>query len=60
MLEDQIAQLRTNRDSWVQAGMQSKLTYCDPGHRPCVEVDENAGTFGTPGGPQDYQVLKGY
>jgi hypothetical protein len=59
-LRDEIATLQANHDAWVKAGMLGKITYCDPGHRPCVEVDESAGTFGTPEGPQDYQVLKGY
>lgn len=59
-LQDEITALRANHEAWVKAGMLSKLTYCDPGNRPCVEVNENAGTFGTPSGPQDYQVLKGY
>lgn len=59
-LQDQIIALRANHDAWVKAGMLDKLTRCAPGNRPCVEVNEDAGTFGTPGGPQDYQVLKGY
>jgi hypothetical protein len=59
-LQDQITELRANHDTWVKAGMLGKLTRCDPGNRPCVEVNEDAGAFGTPGGPQDYQVLKGY
>ena len=59
-LQDQITELRANHDAWVKAGMLDKLTRCAPGNRPCVEVNEDAGTFGTPGGPQDYQVLKGY
>jgi hypothetical protein len=59
-LQDEITELRANHDALVRAGMLGKLTYCDPGNRPCVEVNEDAGTFGTPGGPQDYQVLKGY
>jgi hypothetical protein len=56
-LEDQIAQLRTNRDSWVKAGMQNRLTYCDPGNRPCVRINESAGSYGANG---DYRVLEGY
>jgi hypothetical protein len=59
-LQDQITELRANHDAWVKAGMLGKITRCDPGNRPCVEVNEDAGAFGTPGGPQDYQVLKGY
>lgn len=59
-LQDQIAQLRDTRDQWVNAGMLGKITYCDPGHRPCVAVNESAGPFGPPGGDNDYRVLKGY
>lgn len=59
-LQDQITDLRANHDAWVKAGMLDKITRCAPGNRPCVEVNEDAGAFGTPGGPQDYQVLKGY
>jgi hypothetical protein len=59
-LQGEITELQANHDALVRAGMLGKLTYCDPGNRPCVEVNEDAGTFGTPGGTQDYQVLKGY
>jgi hypothetical protein len=59
-LQGEISDLQANHDSWVKAGMLDRLERCAPGNRPCVEVNENAGTFGTPGGPQDYQVLKGY
>lgn len=59
-LQDQIAVLQANHDAWIKAGMLDRLVRCDPGNRPCVEVNENAGTFGTTGGAQDYQVLKGY
>lgn len=59
-LQGEITELKANHDALVRAGMLGKLSYCDPGNRPCVEVNEDAGTFGTPGGPQDYQVLKGY
>jgi hypothetical protein len=59
-LQDEISELQANHDAWVKAGMLDRLERCAPGNRPCVEVNEDAGTFGTPGGPQDYQVLKGY
>ena len=59
-LQDQITELRANHDAWVKAGMLGKLTYCDPGNRPCIRVDESAGQFGPPGGPYDLRVLKGY
>jgi hypothetical protein len=56
-LQDQIATLQANHDAWVKAGMLDRLERCNPGNRPCVEVDENAGTFGTQG---DYRVIQGY
>ncbi len=59
-LQDQITTLRAHHDAWVKAGMLDQLTYCDPGHRPCVAVNEGAGSFALPGGPDDLRVLKGY
>ncbi len=59
-LQGEISALQANNDSWVKAGMLDRLERCAPGDRPCVEVNEDAGPFGTPGGPQDYRVLKGY
>jgi hypothetical protein len=59
-LQGEITELQANHDSWVKAGMLDRLERCAPGNRPCVEVNEDAGPFGTPGGPQDYRVLKGY
>jgi cell division protein FtsB len=59
-LQSEISQLQANNDSWVKAGMLDRLERCNPGNRPCVEVNEDAGPFGTPGGSQDYRVLKGY
>ena len=59
-LKNQISQLQANRDSFVKEGMLGQITYCDPGNRPCIEIDESAGTFGAPNGPQDYMVIKGY
>ncbi|MDE2342159.1 MAG: hypothetical protein KGL63_01990 [Betaproteobacteria bacterium] len=59
-LQAEIASMRANHDAWVKAGMLDKLTYCDPDNRPCVAINESAGQFGTPDGPQDYRVLKGY
>ena len=53
-LRDQITELQANHDAWGKAGMLGKLTRCDPGNRPCVEVNEDAGAFGPPGGSQDY------
>jgi hypothetical protein len=59
-LQSEISELQANHDSWVKAGMLDRLERCAPGNRPCVEVNEDAGAFGTPGGSQDYRVLKGY
>jgi hypothetical protein len=59
-LQSQIATLQANHAAWVKAGMLDRLGRCDPGNRPCVEVNESAGKFGQPGGAQDYRVLKGY
>lgn len=60
MLQNQITTLQANHQTWVKAGMLDRLGRCDPGNRPCVQVDESAGAFGVKGGPQDYRVLKGY
>jgi hypothetical protein len=56
-LEADVAALQATHDDWVQAGMLGKLTYCDPGNRPCIRVDERAGSFGDQG---DYRVIEGY
>jgi len=59
-LQDQISELQANHDSWVKAGMLDRLERCGADNRPCVEVNEDAGAFGTPGSPSDFRVLKGY
>ncbi len=59
-LRSEINELQANRDAWIKAGMLGKITYCDPGHRPCVAVNEGAGSFALPEGPDDLRVLKGY
>ena len=56
-LEAEIADLKASRDEWQKAGMLGKLAHCDPGHRPCIRVDESAGGFGDQG---DYRVILGY
>ena len=56
-LQGEITELQTNHDAFVRAGMLGKLTYCDPGNRPCIRVDESAGAFGTNG---DYRIIMGY
>jgi hypothetical protein len=59
-LQTEVANLQAARETWVQAGMLDKITRCGPDNRPCVEVDESAGPFGSNGGPNDYRVLQGY
>jgi hypothetical protein len=56
-LQAEVAEMQANRDEWARAGFLSKLTRCDPGNRPCVQVDERAGAFGD---RSDYRVLLGY
>lgn len=56
-LETDLAGIRANYDEWVQKGMLGKLDHCDPGYRPCIEIDEKAGRFGP---AADYRVIKGY
>ena len=54
-LDAEIAELKGNRDAWVKAGMAAKLEQCGPKNRPCIPVDESAGTFGRQG---DYRVIR--
>ncbi len=56
-LASELADMQANRDELAKAGLMAKLTRCNPGNRPCVRVNENAGAFGTAG---DYRVLLGY
>ncbi len=56
-LQGEITELQANRAALVRAGMLGKLTYCDPGNRPCIRVDESAGAFGDHG---DYRIILGY
>ncbi len=58
-LQSEVAELRANYDGWVKAGVQEKVMRCNPGNRPCIRVDENAGTFGSQG-HSDYRVIQGY
>jgi len=39
------------------AGMLGKLERCGPKSRPCIRVDERAGSFGD---QADYRVILGY
>jgi hypothetical protein len=56
-LQDEITQLQANHDAWVKAGMLGKINTCGPGNRPCIQVDESAGAFGT---NSDYRIIEGY
>jgi hypothetical protein len=56
-LQLDVAELRASRDEWVKTGALAKLTRCNPGNRPCVRVDERAGSFGD---QADYRVILGY
>jgi hypothetical protein len=58
-LQVDVAALQANHDAWVQAGMLEKLERCGPGRRPCIRVDENAGSFGSDG-HNDYRIIQGY
>jgi hypothetical protein len=58
-LQQEIADLKATQAAWVQGGYSAKLSHCGPDNRPCVEVNENAGSFGT-GDQQDYRILSGY
>ena len=58
-LQTQVAELQANYDGWVKAGMLEKVIRCNPGNRPCVRVDEGAGTFQSQG-HNDYRVIQGY
>lgn len=54
-LQAEIAQLEAHRDAWVDAGMEGKLSRCGRKKRPCVRVDEQAGSFGD---QSDYRIIR--
>jgi len=56
-LQGEITELQANHDALVKAGMLGKLSYCGPNSRPCIQVDESAGPYGT---NSDYRVILGY
>ena len=58
-LAAEVEEMQANHDAWVKAGMLGKLERCNPGNRPCIRVDENAGAFGREG-RSDYRVIMGY
>ena len=53
-IRDELAAQRTRL---VQEGMLAQIGRCDPGHRPCIRVNEAAGAFGE---ASDYRVILGY
>ena len=59
-LQQDIADLTATKEGWVQAGMLDKIQRCGSDNRPCVAVNEDAGQFGSQGGPYDLRVLQGY
>ena len=58
-LQAEVAELQANYDGWVKLGVQQKVIRCGPKLRPCIRVDENAGTFGNEG-QGSYRVIWGY
>lgn len=56
-LQADVAELSTNYDDWKKAGMLEKITHCNPGHRPCIRIDEKAGAFGDD--QHDYRIIYG-
>jgi len=56
-LQAEVMQMQANRDEWAKAGLMTRLERCDPGHRPCVRVNEGAGVFGP---KNEHRVLWGY
>lgn len=58
-LQSEVAQMQASQDEWVKAGLLTRLVRCGPKSRPCVRVDEAAGSF-VSDGHDDYRVLKGY
>jgi len=59
VLQAEVAELRANRDALVREGLLARIVRCDPGSRPCVRINETAGSFES-GGQADYRVLRGY
>ena len=57
VVEAEVAGLKANRDALVREGMLARIVRCNPGNRPCVRINEAAGTFGE---QADHRVLRGY
>ena len=58
-LEARVAELKAIHDDWVKAGMLGRIERCEPGDRPCIRVNEDAGSFKADG-HNDYRVIQGY
>ncbi len=58
-LQAEVAELQANYDGWVKVGVVQKVIRCNPGNRPCIRVDENAGQFESQG-YAGYRVIWGY
>ena len=58
-LQAEVAELQANYDGWMKVGVQQRVIRCGPKLRPCIRVDENAGTFGDQA-HNDYRVIQGY
>lgn len=56
-LQSEVAALKASHDAWNRAGMLGKLEQCGPKNRPCIRVDESAGTYGD---QSDYRIIRGY
>ncbi len=56
-LQAEVGELTANRDRLIKNGMLARVQHCNPGNRPCIQVDESAGPFGD---ERDIRVIKGY
>jgi len=54
-LEGEVAKMQATRDDWARSGMLARVERCNPGDRPCIRVNEEAGAFGE---HSDYRVLR--
>ena len=50
-------ELEASRAELEKDGVLAKVARCTPGNRPCIQVNEKAGPFGTAG---EYRVIQGY
>ncbi len=58
-LQAEVAAMQATHDAWVKAGMLGKLERCNPELRPCIRVNEAAGSFESQG-RNDYRVIQEY